>query len=588
MMCASHNTRAYAMAGLILTAFGLLGAKLCLLQAVWHVDLSNQADGMHERTVKREASRGNILDAKGNILAQSIPVRTVCADPIAMKKIQSTEIPFIAQQLSNLMDLDYQWVRSRLDTDRHYVVIKRKVSEEVIAQIKALKIPGLVFEPDSLRSYPNGSLASHVLGYVGFDLKGVTGVELRQERYLHGQGGWREIEKDNKGREVLVFRNQDVEPRDGYDVHLTIDSVIQHIVENELDRAMDKFGPKAAIAIVLRPSTGEVLALANRPTFDPNRYNKATPDQLRNRAISLVAEPGSTFKVVSVSAALNEGAVSLDDMIDCENGHFWYAGRILHDAHPHGSISVRDVIKVSSNIGAAKIGLKMGEVPLYKYIGAFGFGQKSGIELPGEEYGLAHPLQQWSKLSITRIPMGHEIAVTPLQMIDAMSCIANHGVLMKPQIVKQVADERGNSVAVFPPKPVRRVLSEKGSTLIIEALKTVVREGGTAPKAALEGFAVAGKTGTAYKIEGGVYVNKYFSSFTGFFPADRPEVCILVSLDEPRGAHYGGDTAGPIFREIATQIARYLDIVPTEPGPKPTEGVSVASLDANTKKVLED
>lgn len=584
-----HNKRSYLLAGAILIVFLLLGVRLWLLQTFWHAELAAKAENIRERVVKRDARRGNILDAGGNVLAQSLPVRTVCADPIAMRKVQATELPFIAQQLANVLDLDYQWVRSRLDTDRHYVVIKRKVDEETVARIRALKLPGLVYENDSLRSYPNGPLAAHVLGFVGFDGKGVLGVEWKQEQYLRGQGGWREIERDNKGREILVLRNQDVAPRDGFDVQLTLDSVIQHIVESELERAMEVCNPKAAIAIVMRPGTGEILALANRPTYDPNRYGKATKEQLRNRAVGLVSEPGSTFKVVSIAGALNEGAVSLDEMVHCENGNFWYAGRILHDAHPHGNLSVLEVIKVSSNIGAAKIALKMGGVPLYKYIREFGFGQKTGIDLPGEEYGLVHPMTAWSKLSITRLPMGHEIAVTPIQMATAMACIANRGVLVKPCVVKQVLDKDGRAVALFQPKPVRRVLSEKAAAEMTKALCTVVEEGGTGTKAALAGYAVAGKTGTAHKVEGGVYVNKYFSSFVGFFPARNPEVCILISLDEPRGAYYGGNTAGPIFRTISEKIAHHLNIVPTETAPAPKEGVSVASLGGSIRtEVLED
>lgn len=588
MKLLTHNARAFILAGLILFMFGALGVKLCLLQTVWHYELASTAENIRERTITREGRRGSIIDAQGNILAQSLPVRTVCADPIAMRTVRREDIPFIAQQLANILELDYQWVRSRLDTDRHYVVIKRKVAEETVAQIRAMKIPGLVFEPDFLRSYPNGSLGAHVIGFVGFDHKGVTGIEYKQDRYLQGQGGWRDIELDNKGREILVFRNQNVEPRDGYDVQLALDSVIQHIVESEIDAAMDKYTPKAAIAIVIRPATGEVLAMANRPTFDPNNYGKATKEQLRNRAIGHVAEPGSTFKVVSIAAALNEGTVTLDEMVDCENGSFWYAGRILHDAHPHGTLPVREVVKVSSNIGAAKIALKMGDVLLYKYIRDFGFGQCTGIDLPGEEHGLAHPLREWSKLSITRLPMGHEIAVTPLQMINAMCCIANRGILMKPLVARRVVDKDGRAVAVFQPKPIRRVLHPAAAEQITSALKLVVQEGGTGAKAALDGYAVAGKTGTALKIEGGVYVNKYFSTFVGFFPADRPEVCIQVSLDEPRGAYYGGNTAGPVFRAIAEKIAHYLNIVPTEPVPRPKEGVSVASLGRAAPTALED
>jgi cell division protein FtsI/penicillin-binding protein 2 len=365
----------------------------------------------------------------------------------------------------------------------------------------------------------------------------------------------------------VALREQDVEPRDGLNVVLTIDSVIQHILEQALAEAMEKHSPTSVSGIVVRPRTGEILAMASLPTYDPCHYGDFTADERRNRLITDCVEPGSTFKVVVVSGALNDGTVTLKDQFDCEHRHFSFAGRVLHDHESYGVLSVEEIITHSSNIGAAKIGIKMGQIRLYDYIRNFGFGSRTGIPLPGEVWGIVRAPTNWSKVSIAQIPMGQGIAVTRLQMMMAMCAIANNGCLMRPMLVKRLEDHDHNLVAEYSPQRVRQVVSEPAAKSMTAALKTVVAPTGTAPKAALDHYSVAGKTGTAQKVEKGGYApGKYFSSFVGFFPADDPQLCISVMLDEPdlHKGYYGGQTAAPIFKQIAEAAAAYLNILPDD------------------------
>jgi cell division protein FtsI/penicillin-binding protein 2 len=395
------------------------------------------------------------------------------------------------------------------------------------------------------------------------DICGRDGIELTLDSKLSGVRGWRMTGTDHRGREMVAWREQDVEARDGLNVVLTLDSVVQHIVESELADAMAKHTPISISGIVIRPRTGEVLAMASLPTFDPNSPGRATLDERRNRVISDVVEPGSTFKIVVVSGALNDQLVRLSDIFDCEHGHFAFAGRVLHDHESFGLLSVENIITKSSNIGAAKIGLKLGGDRLYDYITGFGFGERTALPLPGEVRGIVHPVNTWSKVTVAQIPMGQGIAVTRLQMAMAMCAIANNGLLMHPMLVDHLEDQNGNIAVRYSPQPIRQVIGESAARSMIQALKTVVSPDGTAPKAAMEHYTVAGKTGTAQKVEGGVYVHgKYVSSFIGFFPADNPELCISIVMDEPKEGYYGGAVAGPVFKQIAERAASYLNIRP--------------------------
>jgi len=345
-------------------------------------------------------------------------------------------------------------------------------------------------------------------------------------------------------------------------VVLTVDSAVQHIVETALAEALQKHTPRSITGIVMRPKTGEILAMASLPNYDPNQPNSITPET-RNRVITDVVEPGSTFKIVVVSGALNNNVVKLTDQFDCEHGHFAFAGRVLHDHEAFGMLTAESIITKSSNIGAAKIGIRLGADSLYDYAWNYGFGQRSGIPLPGEARGFLYPVKNWSKVSIAQIPMGHGVAVTRLQMLYAMAAIANHGCLMRPMIISRLEERDGSIVQRYAPERVRQIIGEKADADMIEALKTVPTKDGTAPDAGMKNYVVAGKTGTAQKAENGSYApGKYISSFIGFFPADNPELCISVVMDEPREGYYGGKVCGPVFREIAERCASYLNIPP--------------------------
>jgi cell division protein FtsI/penicillin-binding protein 2 len=564
MILAPQKGRALIVIGALASVFTALGFRLFDLHVLQHKELSALAQANREQVVHRQGRRGAILDANGNLLANSLSVRIVTADAT----ITGPQAGVIAEKLAPLLKTDVDSLKQKLNSPARYIRLnpRAKLDEDAVQQIRAMKLKGIFFEDQLVRSYPNGSLASHVIGFVNAEHKGVQGIEASMENFLQGQAGYEVIERDRKGREIRALRTEELGPRDGYNVVLTIDQVIQHAAEQELEKAMAQFKPQAGVIIVSRPKTGEILAMSARPTFDPTSLDGTSADARRNRCISDVAEPGSTFKIVVCSGALNEGIVSLRDQFDCENGAFMYAGRVLHDAHPYGVLSVEEILFHSSNIGAAKVGLRMGPAKLYEYVRRYGFGHKTDIALPGEVSGIAHPLARWNGLSITRIPMGHEIAVTPLQMLMALNAIANGGTLMKPMIVKSVGDQDGKPVFQYQPQQVGQVITPRAAMLMTTALRKVVTPEGTAPQAAVQNYDVAGKTGTAQKIENGQYVRKYYSSFIGYFPAANPEISILVSLDDPTdGAYYGGSVAGPVFRAVAEKVAQYLGIEPQTP-----------------------
>jgi cell division protein FtsI/penicillin-binding protein 2 len=413
---------------------------------------------------------------------------------------------------------------------------------------------------------------------------GEDGIEKEFESKLRGVRGLRITERDGHEREMVSLRAEDVPAKDGLNVVLTVDSVLQQMMETELAQGQHDFSAVNICGLAIRPRTGEILAMASLPNFDPNHPGGpgVVPEMLRNRVIKDAPEPGSTFKIVVISGALNDHLVKLTDRFDCEHGEFKYAGVMLHD-HNGGSgiLEVKDIIAKSSNIGAAKIGIMMKEQRLNDYVHAFGFGATTGVALPYEFKGIVNDRTNWSKISITRIPMGQEIGVTPLQMAMAMCAIANKGILMQPMLVDRLTAPDGTIAVKYNPQPMRRVIGEEADHDIIEALKTVVLTGGTAVGAAMTNYTVAGKTGTAQEAGPHGYSDRnYYASFIGFFPADNPEICIYVGmeLDDPKGAHEGGRTSALVFKKIATQAATYLNIRPDrgsatgvpEPEPAPT------------------
>lgn len=548
--------------------FSLFSFRLVYLQIVKHDEYAGLAAEKHVYKQSIFAERGAILDANNEVLAHNTPVETVVADATHLNNREAV-IPLLREAL----DLPAEEISEKLRTGRRYIVLKREVpvakATALREQLRAQSLRGIYFERDTTRIYPNGSMLCHVIGFTDFEHRGIQGVESSMEEYLHGQDGYRFIEHNRAGQEIVLYRGQERAPRNGYRVHLTIDLNLQNIVENEIDAAMREYSPQKATIILMRPKTGEILAMANRPHFDLNHRSEAKPEQMKNRAIIDMMEPGSTFKIVTAAAALNERKVRPESTIFCENGLWNYGGRPLHDHKGYADMTVHDILVKSSNIGAAKLAMTVGEQKFYEYIRRFGFGDRTGVELPGEIPGIIRPPQSWSKISITRIPMGHEVGVTPLQMTVAMATIANGGKLITPRIVKSITTEEGKTVSSFSPVVLRQVISPETAAQVSNALRAVVSDRGTAAAAAVPGFTICGKTGTAQKVDprGGYEHGKYIVSFSGYMPAENPEFVGLVVLDDAQTKselNYGGLVAAPIFARIAEKAARYLDLEPQE------------------------
>jgi cell division protein FtsI/penicillin-binding protein 2 len=588
----THKARVRALVACCALALVFTGfsARLIYLQVALHDKYAAVALAKHGDKETIFARRGRIYDATGQTLADNEPVRTVIADSSMI-----TDPDVAADLLAAQLGLDENDLRAKLASGRRYIVLKKDLPDATAMQLEnrlaVRAIRGILFQQDSERSYPDGTMACHVIGFMN-DHAGVQGVEAEEDQYLRGHDGYRYTERDRAGQELVAYRGEERAPRDGYDVQLTIDMNLQNIIETELDTACQQFHPKKAIAIIMRPQTGEILAMANRPNFDPNDTRMATNDfmeahaeDFKNRAITDEMEPGSTFKMVTAAGALNEHTVEPDSTIFCENGAFSFGGKILHDDHPNGELSVDDILIKSSNIGAAKLAMGLGEQRFYSYIRAFGFGERTGIALPGEIPGLVYPPHRWSKLSITRIPMGQEVAVTPLQTIVAQCAIANGGHLMMPQIIHSISDSDGNTISSFKPVEVRRVISDDTAREMTAALEGVVSPRGTAALAAVNGFVVAGKTGTAEKIDphGGYIHGKYIVSFCGYLPADNPSFVCMVMLDDAQTApdqNFGGLVAGPVFSRIAEKVARYMNLEPQE---TPATGQVITQRDEHTE-----
>jgi cell division protein FtsI/penicillin-binding protein 2 len=609
MTMKTQYARLYVMAVFLGGALAALGYRLVDLQVARHEEFQALALRNTVRTIERRSMRGQILDIHGTPLAYSQSAKVVCADPTLIGPYRM----YVAHALAPWLQTNEEFLAQRLiprllvengkTNISKYVVLKRKVPLEIWEKIRQtmatlplgidelklkknerpfysnLHTKAIFPEDDQIRYYPGQRLAAQVVGFVADDGEetGMGGIERSFDSKLAGFAGWRKTELDKNQRELVPYRDQDVAPRDGLNVVLTIDAGLQNIVEGELAEGAKAHSPISISCIMIRPRTGEILAMATLPNFDPNHPGAFLMDDLRNRVVSDVAEPGSTFKIVAVTAGLNERLITLNDVFDCGMGHFFYAGRTLHDHKEYGQLTVEQIITKSSNIGAAKIGIRMGEQTLWKYMHDFGFGQRTGIPLPGEEPGIVHAVTNWTKVSIAQIPMGQGVAVTPLQMLMAMSTLANNGVLMRPMLVSRLEEPNGKVAVQYDPQPIRRVASLETVRDMVKALKTVPTTEGTAVQAHMDHYTVAGKTGTAQKVENGKYVQKFFSSFIGFFPADNPELCISVVMDDPKDGHYGGDVAAPVFHAIAERAANYLNLKPDiAPDPAPTPSLPAA------------
>jgi cell division protein FtsI/penicillin-binding protein 2 len=568
-MNVNSRTRCVLVCAAFIGLFSIFSFRLIYLQGIKHDEYAGLAAEKHVYKQIIHAERGTILDANNEVLAHNIPVQTVVADATHLNNREE-----IVDLVSKELGLPPAQVAEKLSSERRYIIVKREVPQAQAAalreKLRAANLRGIYLEHDATRIYPNGSMLCHVIGFTDFDHRGIQGVEASMEEYLHGQDGFRFIEHNRAGQEIVPYRGQERPERDGYQVHLTVDLSLQNIVENEIDAAMEEYSPQKATIILMRPQTGEILAMANRPDFDLNLRSDAKPEEMKNRAIIDMMEPGSTFKIVAAAAALNERKLRPDSTIFCENGLWNFGGAALHDHRAFSYLSVRDILVKSSNIGAAKLALSVGDQRFYEYIRRFGFGERTGIELPGEINGLIRPPKAWSKISITRIPMGHEVGVTPLQMTVAMAVIANGGKLVTPRIIKSINTPEGKTISSLSPVMLRQVISPETAREIGDALRGVVSDRGTAAAAAVPGFTIAGKTGTAQKVDprGGYEQGKYVVSFAGYLPADHPEFVGLVVLDDAHTSkpelNYGGLIAGPIFSRLAEKAARYLDLEPHE------------------------
>jgi cell division protein FtsI/penicillin-binding protein 2 len=551
--------------------FTIVSVRLIWIQLVKQEEYRGKAIRMHTQGEPVPAQRGSILDASGRILAQSMPWVEVRLDGKILSE-RPKELPVLA----SLLGVSAEWLKGQADPENRYQKIAEGVSVEVEEKLRGLKCVSL--EKKTVRNYPNGTETAQILGYVNVQEQqaqgterptavevGEAGVERSMDRYLRGVPGERRIIKDVRGREIPYFRLSDRPARDGYHVVLTLDQGIQHVVEQEADALIEKYRPEDLHIVVLRPSTGEILAMVSRPTFDPNQRKTYEPESLKNRPLSDTYEPGSTFKIVTLSAGLNEGVADLNSTYFCENGEMFYAGQSLKDHEPYGLLTLRQIVEKSSNIGMAKLAIQMGEDKVYQYARLFGFGQKAQKGeggLAGEESGRLRGVKEWSKLSITRVPMGYEVSATNLQLALAYGAIANGGKRMEPRFVKSVVDRDNRVVLQFLPKVVCQAVRPETAAKVVDALRGVVSDVGTAQGAQVSGFEVAGKTGTAQKWSNGGYAkDKHRSSFIGFLPADHPEFLVSIMVDDPKGkVYYGGQVAGPAFKNIATQVAEQLNL----------------------------
>lgn len=491
------------------------------------------------------------------------------------RDIDEIDKPKLVESISGAFGVDKKLISDRLRKDKSFIWIKRQMEEDPANIINRLGFDAVKILRESRRFYPNGSLASHVIGFAGVDDVGLEGIELAYNGYLNGSPGWRWTVRDAKRRDILSEDVRFIPPSEGLNVVLTIDQAIQHIAEKELDKVYKIYRARAATIIVMDPQTGDILAMANKPAYDLNDFSSSPENARRNRAITDLYEPGSIFKIVAASCALEKKAARMDTEFFCENGKYHVGGRILHDHTPHGTLTFKEVIEKSSNIGVTKIAQMIGKEELYRFIRLFGFGQLTDIDIPGEVKGILRTPGEWSAVSISSVPIGQEIGVTSIQLLAALSVIANGGLLVKPRVVSKIADNEGNAIKVFRPVISRRALSQDTAEKMKSILKGVV-ESGTGKKARLNGYGAAGKTGTAQKVEanGRYSHDKFVASFMGFAPVDEPRIAIIVSVDEPRPVYYGGSVAAPVFRDVANATLRYLNVAPDVNVPdKGTQGL---------------
>jgi len=579
----SLRTRTLIVAGIFAVGFLALLGRLGYLQVLKHDEYLRLAESQHAKAVALHPKRGPILDRHGQVLAVSSGAETLYALP---HRIDDTGR--LARRLAPLLGEPAADIARRVDSAKRFVFVKRRLPPPTAQAVRELKEPALGFLEESLRLYPNRELAAHVVGFEGAEGKGLGGIEQAWDAHLAGQEGRALVERDALGREVTGAPVVLKVPHPGQGVMLTLDATLQYIAEKEIDAAWRRTRARAAMAVALDPRTGDVLAIAIRPTFNPNAFSAASDDERRNRAVTDPFEPGSTFKVILAAAALEEGVVRPGDRVYGENGAITIARTTIHDWKKYGWLTFSEVLQNSSNVGSIKVGLLLGKERYYKHMTGFGFGTPTGLGLPGESRGQLRAPDRWSGLSLATMSIGQEISVTALQIVSAFGAVAHGGRLMQPRIVRALLDGNGREVQRFEPKVVRQVISPETARTLTGMMTRVVSEG-TGHNAAIAGFEVAGKTGTAQKLDPAT--RRYSRapgvlSFVGFAPADDPRIAMLVMLDEPKNEQWGSEAAAPIFAAIGREALRYLHAPPKDTAPvqivRPEPGPALAEATAGT------
>jgi cell division protein FtsI (penicillin-binding protein 3) len=543
---------------LFFTAIAIKATYLQVFRGPW---LSQKAADQYEVSYKSSGKRGTIFDRNLREMAVSIDVESIAAHP---QQVENTKK--VAGSLSRILDIKRRVLTKKLYSKKKFVWIKRKVTPKEAEAVKKLDIDGLDFIPEHKRFYPNKTLASQLIGFTDIDDHGLEGLEFYYNDDLAGSAFKYTVLRDANGRRFEAENSAD-SSFSGKNLVLTIDSTIQYIAEKALAETVKEYSAKSGMAVVMVPKTGALLAMAQVPLFNPNALNGFNRKVWRDRIITDPFEPGSTMKIFSAAAALESGNCSSSSIFYCENGAYKMGNHIIHDSHEHGWLSLQQIVKYSSNIGAVKFSALAGPEYLFKTLRDFGFGEKTEIDCPGETTGSLTPYQRWTKVDAGTIAFGQGVSVSALQLITAVCAVANKGVLMRPYVVQAITDHYGRLIKSFGPKSVRRVISEKTARTITRIMQTVITEGGTGVNAALDGYSVCGKTGTAQKIdENGRYSNeKFIASFIGFAPVENPKIAVLVVVDEPQKEHYGSEVAAPTFKAIAQKTLDYMNIAPKRP-----------------------
>jgi len=574
----SRKKRVAVIVLFFLFGFVIISYRCTFLHLAADPKLERIARSQYRTKVEESPPRGNIYDANEEELAISVPSYSLAARPGKLHDVDKA-----ITTLNDLLKVPRKELEEKLKGDKKYVWIKRYLSPREKDDLNALQIEGLELVKGAKRFYPNREVASQILGAVGQDNEGLSGLELFYDRYLQGSTENGTSYRDARGRMFETVETLDKDVREAHHLHLTIRKNIQYVAEKELTETCQSHSAKSCSALVMDPHTGAILAMASYPSFNPNSYQDYNLNVWRNVAVTDTFEPGSTFKPIMASTALEKGVVKPDDKFFCENGDLTVRDHVIHDHERYGMLSVRDIIVFSSNIGIYKVGRKVGKSDFAQFVDLFGFGKKTGIDYPGEVGGYFHTAKNWADIDFANISFGQGIRVTPLQLATAYATIANGGVRMKPYIVSHVTDSEGNTVLETKPQAVTRVLKAETARTITDIMKGVTMEGGTATRAALPGYSVAGKTGTAQKVIGGKYSHdKFVASFVGIVPADSPRLVVLVAVDEPQGEYYGGLVAAPVFKKIAWAALTDL-AVPPEKNASP-EGSEVAKRSAPTKE----